>query len=110
VRDSLLRDLGTAYPWPGNVRELEQAVRRIIITRHYRGDTAQAPSGQLEQLMADIDSGSMDAQALLADYCALLYRRHGTYEEVARRTKLARRTVKKYIQLVIGGQTQGELP
>ena len=30
-------------------------------------------------------------------YCALLYRRHGTYEEVARRTKLDRRTVKKYV-------------
>jgi DNA-binding NtrC family response regulator len=110
VRDALVRDLGSAYPWPGNVRELEQAVRRIIITRHYRGDTAQAPSGQLEQLMADIESGSMDAQALLADYCTLLYRRHGTYEEVARRTKLDRRTVKKYIQLVIGDQAQGDHP
>jgi transcriptional regulator with AAA-type ATPase domain len=106
VRDTITRDLGSAYPWPGNVRELEQAVRRIIITRHYRGDTATAPSGHLEQLMADIDSGTMDAQALLADYCTLLYRRHGSYEEVARRTKLDRRTVKKYIQLVIGGQTQ----
>jgi transcriptional regulator with GAF, ATPase, and Fis domain len=110
VREALVRDLGPAYPWPGNVRELEQAVRRIIITRHYRGDTSQAPSGQLEQLMADIDSGGMDAQALLADYCALLYRRHGTYEEVARRSKLDRRTVKKYIQLVIGVQAPEEQP
>lgn len=108
VRDAITRDLGGAYPWPGNVRELEQAVRRIIITRHYRGDTSSAPSGQLDQLMADIDSGTMDAQALLADYCALLYRRHGTYEEVARRTKLDRRTVKKYVQRVTGAQTQGE--
>ena len=99
VREALVRDLGGTYSWPGNVRELEQAVRRIIITRHYRGDTATPPSGQLEQLMADIDSGTMDAQALLADYCALLYRRHGTYEEVACRTKLDRRTVKKYIQM-----------
>ena len=99
VREALVRDLGSSYPWPGNVRELEQAVRRIIITRHYRGDTATPPSGQLEQLTADIDSGVMDAQALLADYCALLYRRYGTYEEVARRTKLDRRTVKKYIQM-----------
>lgn len=110
VREALARDLGGAYPWPGNVRELEQAIRRIIITRHYQGDTPKAPSGQLEQLMADIDSGSMDAQALLADYCTLLYRRHGTYEEVARRTNLDRRTVKKYVQLVIGEQTPGEQP
>lgn len=110
VRDTITRDLGSSYPWPGNVRELEQAVRRIILSRHYRGDTATAPSGQLEQLMADIDSGTMDAQALLADYCALLYRRHGTYEEVARRTKLDRRTVKKYVRLVIDGQVPAELP
>jgi DNA-binding NtrC family response regulator len=110
VREAIIRDLGSTYAWPGNVRELEQAVRRIIITRHYRGDTATTPSGHLEQLMADIDSGTMDAQALLADYCALLYRRHGTYEEVARRTKLDRRTVKKYVQRVIGAPTQGEQP
>lgn len=110
VREALNRDLGDAYPWPGNVRELEQAVRRIIITRHYRGDKAAAPSGHLEQLMVDIDSGTMDAQTLLADYCGLLYRRHGTYEEVARRTKLDRRTVKKYVQRVIDAQTQGVQP
>ena len=29
--------------------------------------------------------------------CALLHGRHGTYEEVARRTGLDRRTVKKYL-------------
>jgi hypothetical protein len=110
VREALTRDLGNSYQWPGNVRELEQAVRRIIITRHYRGDTAQAPSGELGQLMADIDSGVMDAQALLADYCTLLYRRYGTYEEVARRTKLDRRTVKKYIQIVSGEPATGDQP
>jgi DNA-binding CsgD family transcriptional regulator len=33
----------------------------------------------------------------MSGYCALLYRRHGTYEEVARRTGLDRRTVKKYL-------------
>ena len=101
VFDVINRDLGKGYPWPGNVRELEQAVRRIILTRHYRGDKVTAPADQLEQLMADIDMGTMDAQALLAEYCTLLYRRHGSYEEVARRTKLDRRTVKKYVQLVI---------
>jgi hypothetical protein len=49
------------------------------------------------QLSRDMDSGGIDAQTLLARYCHLLHRRHGTYEEVARRTGLDRRTVKNYI-------------
>ncbi len=96
--DVINRDLGLGYPWPGNVRELEQAVRRIIISRHYRGDSATVAPGLRERLMAGIDSGATDAQSLLAGYCSLLYRRHGSYEEVARRTNLDRRTVKKYVQ------------
>jgi hypothetical protein len=39
----------------------------------------------------------MDAQMLLSHYCALQYERYGSYEEVARRTALDRRTAKKYI-------------
>jgi len=96
VREAIVRDLGSSYPWSGNVRELEQAVRRIVITRHYRGD-APACAGELEELGAAMEAGAMDAETLLSTYCTLLYRRCGTYEEVARRTKLDRRTVKKYI-------------
>jgi hypothetical protein len=40
----------------------------------------------------------MNADALLAGYCALLHQRLGVYEEVARRTGLDRRTVKAYIK------------
>ena len=49
------------------------------------------------KLQAGIAEGTMDADALLAGYCALLHERHGTYEEVARRSKLDRRTVKAYL-------------
>lgn len=97
VREALVRDVGKNYQWPGNVRELEQAVRRIIINRHYKSDTGSVPAGHLEQLTSGIDSGSLDAQGLLAGYCQLLHKRLGTYEEVARRTGLDRRTVKKHI-------------
>ena len=79
------------------------ALRRIIITRHYRGDTVDSVSGKpAESLLSGIETGSMDAQQLIAEYCGLLYRRLGTYEEVARTTGLDRRTVKKYVQLSRG--------
>jgi transcriptional regulator with AAA-type ATPase domain len=94
---SLRNEPGRDYPWPGNVRELEQAVRRIILTRSYRGETVDEMPCVTAQLSRDIDSGDMDAQTLMAKYCLQLHKRFGTYEEVARRTGLDRRTVKKYI-------------
>jgi DNA-binding transcriptional regulator LsrR (DeoR family) len=39
----------------------------------------------------------MEVSSLVAGYCTLLYRKHNTYEQVAKRTGLDRRTVKKYI-------------
>lgn len=104
VRETLTRDLGRHYPWPGNVRELEQAVRRIILTRHYHGDAASStPVEPTERLLAGIEAGSLDARQLMVEYCGLLYRRFGTYEEVSRATGLDRRTVKKYVLLAGGG-------
>lgn len=97
VRDAIRRDLGSDYTWPGNVRELEQCVRRILLTHRYEGDRAAISSDLRDVLTAGIDAGSYNAQDLLADYCGLLYERHGTYEEVARRTGLDRRTARKYI-------------
>jgi len=97
VCGTLAREPGPDYPWPGNVRELEQAVRRIILTQHYRGE-AKGPAPELcRELLTEFEEGVLDAQTLLARYCQLLHKRHGTYEEVARRTGLDRRTVKKYI-------------
>jgi hypothetical protein len=40
----------------------------------------------------------------MTEYCGLLYRRFGTYEDVARTTGLDRRTVKKYVLLAGGGK------
>jgi transcriptional regulator of acetoin/glycerol metabolism len=96
-QSGLASEPGTAYPWPGNVRELEQAVRRIILTRHYRGEANGTAPELCRELSAEVEAGALDAQTLLAKYCKLLHQRHCTYEEVARRTGLDRRTVKKYI-------------
>ncbi len=98
VQAALDTGLGRNYPWPGNVRELEQAVRRILLTRHYAGDHKAVAPDLRSQLVAGVEHGTLDADAVLSGYCQLLYERHGTYEEVARRTKLDRRTVKAYLE------------
>ena len=96
VLDIIAAQLGRRYPWPGNVRELAQCIRRVILKRDYEGQTIQnAPLK--EQLMTGLDTGTFTADELLNHYCQMLYDRHGTYEEVARRTGLDRRTVKKHI-------------
>ena len=98
VRAVLRRDLPRNYPWPGNVRELEQAIRRILLTGSYTGEAAPDASNTLAALLNAVETGSCDARELVTRYVALLYERLGSYEEVARTTKLDRRTVKKYVQ------------
>jgi hypothetical protein len=95
VRRAIERDLPPDYPWPGNVREVEQCARSILLSDHYGGDTGASFAGRL---LSGIDSGALDAHGLLVAYCALLHARYGTYNEVSRRLKLDRRTVRKYVE------------
>ncbi|MBM4142850.1 MAG: sigma-54-dependent Fis family transcriptional regulator [Lentisphaerae bacterium] len=97
IRGAIEDRLGPDYAWPGNVRELEQCVRRILLTRAYAGDTCAAADDLRSRVHRRIDLEDYGAAELLGDYCRLLYERHGTYEEVARRAGLDRRTAKKYI-------------
>jgi len=99
VMEVLDTSVGALYAWPGNVRELEQSVRRILLTRRYEGDTRTVAKDLRSRLLADLDRGMLDADTLLAGYCALLRERHCTIEEVARRTNLDRRTVKRYLAM-----------
>ena len=98
VREALALDLPGDYDWPGNVRELEQAVRRILLTGTYRGEAKKADATPLAGLLEGVERGDLSARDLLARYCALIYDRVGRYEEVARRTGLDRRTVKKHVE------------
>jgi sigma-54 dependent transcriptional regulator, flagellar regulatory protein len=98
VKEVIGKNLGKDYRWGGNVRELAQCIRRVIVKRHYEGDTAAESQDMRGRFLADADTGTLDAQGLLAGYCASLYQKHGTYEQVARITQLDRRTVKKHIQ------------
>ena len=97
VLDAIRRELGDDYAWPGNVRELEQGVRRILLTGRYAGDTTETPSDAAATIQARLEAGDYSAQTLMADYCALLFKQIGTYEGVARRVGLDRRTVKKHV-------------
>ncbi len=97
VRKVIDSRLGRDYPWPGNVRELEQCVRRVLLKGDYEGDVIPAAQDLLSRISEGVATGTWDAGTLMAAYCKLLHQRHGTYEAVARRTHLDRRTVKKYI-------------
>ncbi|SHI63882.1 Sigma-54 interaction domain-containing protein [Desulfatibacillum alkenivorans DSM 16219] len=97
VKKVIEKNLGPEYPWYGNVRELEQCVRRVLLKKDYGGDKKYAPTDLQSKLAAALETGDMPAQMLMAGYCKLLHARHGTFEEVARRISLDRRTVTKYI-------------
>lgn len=98
VRDVIDARLGRDYPWPGNVRELEQCVRRVLLKLDYEGDTITVGQDLESMLKEGFEKGTISAQRLTQGYCTLLYQRHGTFEEVSRRTQLDRRTVNKYIR------------
>jgi transcriptional regulator with GAF, ATPase, and Fis domain len=100
VRAVIDEQLGSDYPWPGNVRELEQCVRRVLLKGNYTGEATfmTQGSGLDRRLVTGIEQGNIEAASLVSGYCYLLYQRHHNFEEVARRTGLDRRTVKKYIQ------------
>jgi DNA-binding NtrC family response regulator len=95
VLAKLRRSPGIDYAWPGNVRELEQAVRRILLSGAYDPPARAAVSGAF----ARAEAGELTAAELLATYCRHLHQQLGTYEAVARKTGLDRRTVRKYIMV-----------
>lgn len=97
VATKLRRGVKGDYPWPGNVRELEQATRRILMGNAFTGETGAAATDDRRALVEGVDAGALTAKGLVSLYCRTLHARHGTYEEVARRVELDRRTVKKHI-------------
>lgn len=99
VKKVITDGLDKNYQWPGNVRELEQCIRSVILKNSYTPDSA--PSGgtknETDTLFDSVKNGSLTAEELLRSYCTILYKRFGSYGEVARKTGLDWRTVKKYV-------------
>jgi len=83
------------YSWPANIRELEQCVRQILLNGSYKWQ--QADAKQSSEFLQQTDQGELSSGQLLARYCSSLHRRLGTFEAVAKVTKLDRRTIKKHI-------------
>jgi transcriptional regulator with PAS, ATPase and Fis domain len=96
VDQAIERDLPPRYPWPGNVRELEQCVRRVLLTGRYVGQPLAASASGEDAALLEV-AGDATAKGLAERYVRALYARHGSYEEVARRSGLDRRTVKAYV-------------
>ena len=103
VLESLEETVPRGYPWPGNVRELEQAVRRILLTGRYAPDTRQGARDEEAVLIEKLRAGELSAAELLSGYSAMLYRRLGTYADVAKRTGLDPRTSRKYVESARSG-------
>lgn len=98
VLKALSKQVPKDYPWPGNVRELEQAVRSLLLTGQFETSVHQSGSPDWE---TEARGGSLTATELLSGYCRMLYQQLGSYEAVARRTDLDRRTVKKYVDAAV---------
>jgi transcriptional regulator with GAF, ATPase, and Fis domain len=92
------RRLGNHYSWPGNVRELEQCVRSVLLRRDYPGKLESEDPSLSDYLCRGIQARNLPVSDLLSGYCTLLYDTWGTYEKVAQKTGLDRRTVKKHIR------------
>jgi transcriptional regulator with PAS, ATPase and Fis domain len=71
MEQALARQVPSDYAWPGNVRELEQAVRRILLNGEYQASRSAASQDLLAGLIQGIETHSLDADSLLAGYCAL---------------------------------------
>jgi transcriptional regulator with AAA-type ATPase domain len=95
---SWIRDhLGLDYSWPGNIRELEQCVRNIMIRREYHPAADQA-SRQNDRQLASFREGTLTLEEICRQYCTHVYNSAGSYVKTARRLKIDRRTVKKYVE------------
>ncbi len=105
VKRIIDRRLGKNYHWPGNVRELEQCVRSVLLKKDYRGKEIIDPAelSLSTTLQRGIKEKTIAVPDLVAGYCKLLYDTLGTYEKVARKTGLDRRTIKKHIETQIKG-------
>lgn len=88
--------LGPGYDWPGNIRELERCIRSVLIRKEYRPLRMEA-RGAREEVAEEFARGALTADEVLRRYATLVYADVGSFQEVARRLEIDRRTAKSRI-------------
>ena len=101
VNEWIQDHLGLDYPWPGNIRELEQCVRNVMLRREYH-PAGDAVTGFDDRQLTAFQEGAFSLEEFCRMYCTHVYTSAGTYLEAARRLKVDRRTVKKYVDAAQG--------
>ena len=96
INGILERNVPAEHHWPGNVRELEQTVRRIIVNGSH--PVLDRHPVRVNTWLKKLQLGQLSATDLLSGYCYRLYQELGTYENVAQKAGLDRRTAKKYVE------------
>lgn len=76
----------------------------IITTRSLHQQISQSPEVLRtdDRLPASLREGTLSLEALCRYYCTRIYERAGSFAETARRLKIDRRTVKKYVDTEVG--------
>ncbi len=98
VEHWIVKNLGCDYPWPGNFRELEQCVRNCLVRGTYLPPRLTASPADADRAwLAAADEGTLSADELVGHYCRWVYRQIGTYQGVAERIGLDRRTIKRKV-------------
>lgn len=101
IAQTITRDVMHEHAWPGNLHELAHAIAQVELLGSYHLSQKQrrAPGEAVnaQALATSLACGEISIKELTEGYCLMLYEQLGTYEAVAARTGLDRRTVKKYI-------------
>lgn len=97
VIEQINEQVGSDYAWPGNIRELQQCVSNILIRGKYKPFILQTTIDPMQSLKLATNDGTLSADALLNQYCKLVYSKVRTYEAAAAQLGLDRRTVKKRV-------------
>ena len=72
-------------------------MRNVMLRREYHPPAGPPAAGFDDRQLAAFQEGSLSLEELCRLYCTHVYTDSGSYLETARRLKIDRRTVKRYV-------------